>query len=32
MAIKDFRADVNLHGNEVLNFAIHNVSPESVEL
>ena len=31
MAIKDFRADVNLHGNEVLNFAIHNVSPESVE-
>ena len=30
MAEKKFRVDINLQGNEIKNFGIHNVDPESV--
>lgn len=31
MAEKEYTVDINLHGNEIKNFAIHNVNPESVQ-
>lgn len=31
MAETKFRADINLYGNEVKNFAIHNVDPQTVQ-
>lgn len=30
MAEKEYRVDLNLHGNEVTNFAVHNVDPSSI--
>ena len=31
MAEKEYRADINLYGNEIKNFAVHNIDPATVQ-